>query len=109
MPPFFRTCAVFSAVSMSVGVAAQDYPIRPIRIVVAQAPASGPDLTARAVAQKLTESWGQQVVVENRAGANGIIGGDLVADQVSLCKRGRVVRRDANRPPNPCFPSCRHA
>src|SRR5688572_21980337 len=79
MPPFFRTCAAFSVASMSVCVAAQDYPIRPIRIVVAQAPASGPDLTARAVAQKLTESWGQQVVVENRAGANGIIGGDLVA------------------------------
>jgi len=79
MPPFFRTCAAFSLVSMSISAAAQDYPIRPIRIVVAQAPASGPDLTARAVAQKLTESWGQQVVVENRAGANGIIGGDLVA------------------------------
>jgi len=64
---------------MSAGVAAQDYPVRPIRIVVAQAPASGPDLTARTVGQKLTESWGQPVVVENRAGANGIIGGDLVA------------------------------
>lgn len=66
-------------VSISVGVSAQDYPTRPIRLVVAQAPASGPDLTARAIGQKLTESWGQQVVVENRAGANGIIGGDLVA------------------------------
>jgi tripartite-type tricarboxylate transporter receptor subunit TctC len=79
MPAFFRMCTAFSAVLMSVGLAAQDYPIRPIRIVVAQAPASGPDLTARAMAQKLTESWGQPVVVENRAGANGIIGGDLVA------------------------------
>jgi len=79
MPSFFRACAALSVVSISVGVAAQDYPVRPIRIVVAQAPASGPDLTARAVGQKLTESWGQPVVVENRAGANGIIGGDLVA------------------------------
>ena len=59
--------------------AAQDYPTRLIRIVVAQAPSSGPDLTARALGQKLTESWGQPVIVENRAGANGIIGGDAVA------------------------------
>ncbi len=58
---------------------AQDYPARVIRIIVAQAPASGPDLTARALGQRLTESWGQQVIVDNRAGANGIIGGDLVA------------------------------
>jgi tripartite-type tricarboxylate transporter receptor subunit TctC len=59
--------------------AAQDYPTRLIRIVVAQAPSSGPDLAARALGQKLTESWGQQVIVDNRAGANGIIGGDMVA------------------------------
>jgi len=58
---------------------AQEYPTRIIRIVVAQAPSSGPDLAARALGQKLTESWGQQVIVDNRPGANGIIGGDLVA------------------------------
>ncbi|MCE2945863.1 MAG: Bug family tripartite tricarboxylate transporter substrate binding protein [bacterium] len=58
---------------------AQDYPTRTIRIVVAQAPASGPDMVARTLAQKLTEAWGQQVVVENRPGANGIIGGEAVA------------------------------
>ena len=59
--------------------AAQEYPTRVIRIVVAQAPSSGPDLTARALGQKLTESWGQPVIVDNRPGANGIIGGDMVA------------------------------
>jgi tripartite-type tricarboxylate transporter receptor subunit TctC len=59
--------------------AAQDYPTRLIRIIVAQAPSSGPDLAARTLGQKLTESWGQQVIVDNRPGANGIIGGDLVA------------------------------
>jgi tripartite-type tricarboxylate transporter receptor subunit TctC len=64
---------------ISLRISAQEYPIKPIRIVVAQAPASGPDMTARTIAQKLTQSWGQQVVVDNRAGANGIIGGDLVA------------------------------
>jgi tripartite-type tricarboxylate transporter receptor subunit TctC len=59
--------------------AAQEYPARIIRIVVAQAPSSGPDLTARALGQKLTESWGQPVIVDNRPGANGIIGGEMVA------------------------------
>ena len=57
----------------------QDYPTRPIRIIVAQAPASGPDLMARTIGQKLTGSRGQQVVVENRAGANGIIGMEAAA------------------------------
>ena len=57
----------------------QDYPVRPIRIIVPQAPASGPDIMARTVAQKLTESWGQQVVVDNRPGANGIIGMEAAA------------------------------
>jgi tripartite-type tricarboxylate transporter receptor subunit TctC len=70
-------CALSLSVSAAAG--AQDYPTRVIRIVVAQAPSSGPDLTARALGQKLTETWGQPVIVDNRPGANGIIGGDLVA------------------------------
>jgi tripartite-type tricarboxylate transporter receptor subunit TctC len=73
-------CAWIAALGLaSTGAAAQDYPTRLIRIVVAQAPSSGPDLTARALGQKLTESWGQPVIVENRPGANGIIGGEMVA------------------------------
>jgi len=65
---------------LATGIAiAQEYPARLVRIIVAQAPAAGADLVARMLAQKLTESWGQQVIVENRAGANGIIGGDAVA------------------------------
>lgn len=68
------------AVCLASGTAgAQEYPTRLIRIVVAQAPSSGPDLAARTLGQKLTESWGQPVIVENRPGANGIIGGDVVA------------------------------
>jgi len=51
-----------------------DYPTRPVRIIVPQAAGSGVDLTARVVAQKLTDAWGQQFVVDNRPGANGIIG-----------------------------------
>jgi tripartite-type tricarboxylate transporter receptor subunit TctC len=51
-----------------------DYPNRPVRIIVPQAAGSGVDLTARVVAQKLTDAWGHQFVVDNRPGANGIIG-----------------------------------
>ena len=53
---------------------ARDYPNRPLCIIVPQAAGSGVDLTARVVAQKLTDAWGQQVIVDNRPGANGIIG-----------------------------------
>ena len=56
-----------------------DYPNRPIRIIVPQAAGSGVDLQARVLAQKLSELWGQQVVVEDRPGANAIIGMDYVA------------------------------
>ncbi len=55
------------------------YPTRPIRIIVGFAPGGSADLTARAVGQKLTELLGQTVVVDNRAGASGIIGTDLAA------------------------------
>src|SRR5712675_596026 len=56
-----------------------NFPARPVRMVVAFTPGGGTDIIARIVAQKLTERWGQAVVVENRAGAGGNIGTDLVA------------------------------
>jgi tripartite-type tricarboxylate transporter receptor subunit TctC len=52
----------------------QAYPSRPIRIVVAYTPAGTTDILARAIGQKMTESWGQPVIVDNRPGANGNIG-----------------------------------
>ena len=56
-----------------------DYPQRPIRLIVPYAAGGTSDILARIVGQKLTESWQQQVVVDNRGGANGNIGSDLVA------------------------------
>ncbi|MGE5522076.1 MAG: tripartite tricarboxylate transporter substrate binding protein [Rhodospirillaceae bacterium] len=67
------------AAAVASPVAAQQYPVRPIRLIVASAPGGAPDILGRAVAQKLTESLGQQVVVDNRAGASGIIGAELTA------------------------------
>ena len=55
------------------------YPSRPVKVVVAYSPGAGVDLMARAVAQKLSPVLGQPVVVENRSGANGIVGADYVS------------------------------
>lgn len=58
---------------------AQTYPSKQITIVVPASPGGAIDLAARLIGQKLTEAWGQPVVIDNRAGATGIIGTDLVA------------------------------
>ena len=55
------------------------FPDHPVRIVLPTSAGSGVDITARAIAQKLSEIWGQQVVVDNRPGANGIIGMEMAA------------------------------
>src|SRR6202008_3879264 len=60
----------------------KDYPNRPVRFIVPFAPGAGTDLTARTIAQKLSEMWGQQVVADNRTGAAGAIGVDLTAKAV---------------------------
>lgn len=56
---------------------AQPYPHKPIRIIALSSPGSGPDIVGRLIGQKLTEAWGQQVVVDTRPGASGIIGAEI--------------------------------
>ncbi len=65
--------------SLSVSAFAQDFPNRPVRIIVPFPPGGATDIPARLIAPKLTEALGQPVVIENRAGAGGTIGVDLVA------------------------------
>lgn len=69
-----------SAAALAQGAAsAQRYPVRPVRMIVPNLPGSATDITARAVAQRFAEMWGQQVVVDNRAGASGAIAHELAA------------------------------
>ena len=64
---------------MTPAQAAEEYPARPIRMIVPYPPGGGLDLPGRAVAQKFGEQTGQQLVLDNRGGAGGLIAGDLVA------------------------------
>ena len=67
------------ALAISAGAFAQAYPSRPIRLVIADSPGGAPDQLGRLLAQKLSESLGQQVIVDNRAGAGGALGAESVA------------------------------
>ena len=74
--------AVFSATAGAATDAASNYPSKPVRFICPFAPGAGTDLTARTIAQKLGEKWGQQFVVDNRTGAGGAIGVDTVAKAI---------------------------
>ena len=65
--------------SLALPVAAQDYPNKPVRVIVPYAAGGNADIWARVLSQKLSDALKQPFVVENKAGANGGIGTDLVA------------------------------
>ena len=71
-------CAAAEALAQA-GAVGGAYPTRAVRVVVPFPPGGGTDIISRTVAQKLGETWGQPVIVDNRAGANGIIGTDVGA------------------------------
>jgi tripartite-type tricarboxylate transporter receptor subunit TctC len=80
--PFVRSMSglLFGAMgSWTVSKASTAYPMRPVRMIVPLAPGGGSDAIARLISQHLTERYGQSFVVENRPGASGILGTDLVA------------------------------
>lgn len=94
------TAAAFLfAVLSAAPAAAQDFPSRPVRFLVPIAPGGGGDITTRAVSQKLAALWGQNVVVDNRAGGTGAIGLGIAANArpdgytISLCTGSHAARQ----------------
>jgi len=83
MKPFKRTmllgCLAAALLCVAVNVSAQSYPNKPIHVIVGFGPGGVADLTCRVVAQKLSTQLGQQVLIENRPSAGGIIAADAVA------------------------------
>src|SRR3954466_12655898 len=80
----FTACAAVAIICSTTAIPlhyafAQTYPVKPVRVIESLAPAGGLDATSRIFAQKLGEHLNHQVVVENRPGAGGALGGDLVA------------------------------
>ncbi len=77
--PYFRVIFTLLALCVALPVAAQNYPEKTVRIVAPFPPGGSVDVVGRLLAAKLTENLGKQVIVDNRSGASGVIGTDLVA------------------------------
>ena len=75
----FRILTLIAMLMAVLDAPAQSYPTKPVRLVVADAAGGAPDQLARILSQRLSESLGQQMIVENRPGAGGALGADLVA------------------------------
>jgi len=76
---FAAACTAVLALSAAATAAEQAYPSRPIRIIALSSPGSGPDIVGRLIGQKFTEAWGQQVIVDTRPAATGIVGTEIAS------------------------------
>ncbi len=74
-----KLCVLALMLGGAMGASAQDFPNRTVKIIVPQTPGGASDTLARIIGQKLSEKWGQPVVIENRAGAGGNVGTEVVA------------------------------
>ncbi len=74
-----RIVALFAMLAVAAAALAQGYPAKPVRLIVADAAGGAPDQLARILAQKLSEALGQQVIVDNRPGAAGVLGADIAS------------------------------
>jgi len=82
MHSMFRTIGglvLLAVAQAALAQSAKTYPDKPVKVVVGYSPGGLPDTIARLIGQKLSEAWGQQFVVENKPGANGILGAEFVA------------------------------
>ncbi|MBI2288845.1 MAG: hypothetical protein HYU73_00620 [Betaproteobacteria bacterium] len=104
MHELMKMAVALALVACAAFATAQNYPAKAVRIIVPFPPAGAADLLSRLVGQKLTEAWGQQIVIDNRAGAGGIIarhhlrGGHDCLRQTQLAPRHRLaIRRDGRQ------------
>jgi tripartite-type tricarboxylate transporter receptor subunit TctC len=102
--------ALLMALSALVQAQNKPYPDRPLRLIVPFPPGGGNDILARAVGQRLAEAIGQQVIVDNRGGAGGMVGGQIAATAdpngytLFLGSLGSLAHNPALRPNNPYDP-----
>jgi len=80
------------ALQVAAQSSAQQYPSRPVRVIVPFAAAGPTDFVARIVAQKLSEAWGQQFIVDNRSGAGGNIGMGIAAAAAGNNTTARAIQ-----------------
>jgi tripartite-type tricarboxylate transporter receptor subunit TctC len=79
MKPWFRVMVLTGVLSTPLVAFAQSYPSKSVRFIIPFAPGGGADLVARLLGQKLTDIWGQPVIIDNRAGARGNIAAEIGA------------------------------